>query len=95
MKIYYKANLNDLTIKKIEFDKETKDHLVINGRYIKKEYKTVRYVKSKKDAFKWIRYCLDLKILAANNKLTELTESHNLFVDKYPDLKNDRLDYEL
>lgn len=95
MKIYYKANLNDLTIKKIEADKETKDHLVINGRYIKKEYKTIKYIKSKKEAFKWIRYCIDLKILAASNKVDKLKQDRDLFVNSYPELKNDRLDHEL
>jgi len=88
MKIYYKANLNDLTINKVYVEKETENNIIIGGKYFKKKYAKKIYVKSKNEAYKWLKYCLDLEIISCINVLDKAINKKEKFVKEYNNLEH-------
>ena len=87
MIVYYKADLKELSIGKVYVEKETKNNIIIKGKCYKKNYQTKKYFKSRKEAFKWLNYCLNLKIIAAIGEVDNLKEEKSKFNNKYNNLK--------
>lgn len=91
MIVYYKANLRKLSIKKIYAEEETDTYIKINGKYYKKNSPVIRYVKGEKEAFRWLEYCLNLKMIKMSNEIDKIKNDKELLYKRYPKFKNNKI----